>query len=290
MTDHDERTAVGVQRILQLPRRSPGRGCWSARRAAAAAAPVRRTTRRPRSRAAVRHRTAHAPAAASPARPATGTAQAGASAAAARVGRNAARFSSTVRSGFEQVQPLRQIRDPPVATGDAPRIRPSSPPMMRSSVDLPAAVGPGQRDAFGSADREVDAIAVEEPPHLVHPHAVAQKRVRPAGTSVAGSSSVIEVVLACRAARLRRGGLSRPSPVPHGCRPIAADSCALRFIAARDDPRQSGVGALRAAVPARRAARSRACCICRFSRLTSCSALRNSSRRLPPRRTRSFPV
>ena len=73
------------------------------------------------------------------------------------------------------------------------------------------------------------------------------------------------------ASRRALASLSRAACVSSA---LPADSCALRFIAPATIFGRPALLMFLAAVPARRAARSRACCISRFSRFTSCAALR----------------
>ena len=101
-----------------------------------------------------------------------------------------------------------------------------------------------------------------------------EKTVRPAGTCVPGSSSVI--LCSSRSARPASSSRARASLTRAACvsSALPADSWARRFMVPATIFGSPAFFRLRAALPARRAARSRACCSSRFSRLTSCSALR----------------
>ena len=73
-----------------------------------------------------------------------------------RVGAKVAEVLVHRAVGIQQVQPLGQVRDPPVPTGDRAGIRREVPADDAQQRGLAGAVGPGQRDAFRSGDREVD--------------------------------------------------------------------------------------------------------------------------------------
>ena len=98
--------------------------------------------------------------------------------------------------------------------------------------------------------------------------------MRPDGTLVPGSSSAIRC--SSRMARPASSSRAFASLTRAACVSFAlpADSWAFRFIVPAKIFGRPAFLRLRAALPARRSARSRACCISRFSRLTSCSALR----------------
>ena len=98
--------------------------------------------------------------------------------------------------------------------------------------------------------------------------------MRPAGTSVAGSST--EILCSLRSARSASSSRARASSTRPECISFAlpAATCASRFMPPATILGSPAFLRLRAALPARRAARSRASCNSRFSRLRSCSALR----------------
>ena len=164
--------------------------------------------------------------------------------------------------------------------------------MIRNRVVLPAPLRP--TSAMRSGPRI--EISMPSPNNARPPRAIRiplpTNRLRPAGTSVSGRSSTIDgSSRSVRSALSRRvlASSTRAALTP-SMRP--ADSCALRFIAPTMIFGSPASFTLRAAVLDRRAARSRACCICRFSRLTCCSALRTllSATRCPSRTASSYAV
>ena len=164
----------------------------------------------------------------------------------------------------------------PSARASVPASGCRSPPMTRSSVDLPAPLRTGQRDAFGTADAQVNTVVSEELSATATDLNASRLETR---CALRARWCRADPARSCRRreahVRRRRAGPAPRSPVWRAHRRMRpADSCALRFIAPAMIFGSPASFTLRAAVLDRRAARSRASCRWRFSRLSCCSALR----------------
>ena len=73
-----------------------------------------------------------------------------------RLGADAARLSATVLLGAQQVESLRQIRHPAVGTLDVSTVGRQLAADDAQQGRLACTVAAGERDAFGTADRQID--------------------------------------------------------------------------------------------------------------------------------------
>ena len=148
-----------------------------------------------------------------------------------------------MRSEVQQVQPLGQVGDPAVGALDRAALR------LQVAVDhaqqggLAGAVGPGQRDPLGPADRQVDAVAGEQRPLAVADlHPLAEEHRAPGRARwCPGSSSAI--FCSSRSARLASSSRALAVADPRGVRLVrlARRLLGAALHRAGEDLRQAGV-------------------------------------------------